>query len=778
LIWAQFYFSGERVLFLGVSESNPQRKALILTASAIMPTQTIARAVRHSATPREVSERRRFGILVRLAAALSPALLFLAGCGGVGLSQGAGMSQLAVHAVRATVDTNTSDQFSARLSSGAPATVTWSIAGGENDASIGQGTISAAGLYVPPAMLSRDSITVEVRATLASDPSTSATYSLAVTPGFVQPLTPENASLAPGGAVRVTGEIAELNGGSIQWSVLPLPNTAGAQSGAVYGSLSKIQCSHSPQTYTYCSAMYTAPSSMNGNNSSFNVVASLPNNAEATAMLHVLLNGGGFNSSALQNQAAQTGSVEMGSSGGNANDYDSSQDANGDRYVNDCCGGTLGALVQDRNNNLYILSNNHVLAESDQARPGDTVVQPALIDSNCNPQAGQTVGALRYAVPLQSSQTNADAALAAATPAVDPSGAILQLGSAVHGALSPAAPATGMGEALTAGTLNQLRVVKSGRTTGLTCSTVNTVNLSVQVDYYYDCAETQPLYTKTYTNQIGIPGAGFADSGDSGALVMDASNAEAIGLLFASGAGENDTGFSVANPIQDVLSELDQNSAGEGQQFQVVGGAPHPVTCTNYDPNRARIGANLSAAQLSAARSAADTASALLLRPDNGILDIGTGKSLDRPEEAAILVYVDKNRTNVAIPKLIDGVRTVVIQTDEAGASEQIPPGSPAQGIHLPAEVLRAAAQIQQQYAPKLMSDPAFFGVGVTQSYDNPAEAALLVLVDPRKPPESMPEVIGDLRVRYLRINRLHVTRSKYSTGRQPTSCQLRASRR
>jgi hypothetical protein len=72
------------------------------------------------------------------------------------------------------------------------------------------------------------------------------------------------------------------------------------------------------------------------------------------------------------------------------------------------------------------------------------------------------------------------------------------------------------------------------------------------------------------------------------------------------------------------------------------------------------------------------------------------------------------------------------------------------------------------------MSDPAFFGVGVTQSFDNPAEAALLVLVDPKKTPETMPDTIGSLRVRYLKINRLHVTRSRFSKATGPTSCKLR----
>ena len=422
----------------------------------------------------------------------------------------------------------------------------------------------------------------------------------------------------------------------------------------------------------------------------------------------------------------------MGSSGGNANDYDSRKDGSGHEYVNDCCGGTLGALVADRNGDLYILSNNHVLAESDQARTGDTVVQPALVDLNCNPQAGRSVGALRYVVPIQSGQTNVDAALAAATPAVDGTGAILQLGPSVNGVLTPAAPAAGTGEALTAGLLNQLRVVKSGRTTGLTCSTVNTVNLTVQVDYYYDCAETQRYYTKTYVNQIGMPGASFADSGDSGALVLDAANAQPVGLFFASGADDSNHGFSVANPIQDVLSELGPEEPGGGSGISDCGwGSPshhllqlrrtHPAGHPQQRECKPRM---------AAAKTAAE--SPLLLRPDNGVLGTASGKSLDSLGEAAVIVYVDRNKPAPTIPKTINGVRTLVIPTDSAAMNASTAPTTPSQveGIHLPADVLRSAAAVQRQFAPQLMADPAFFGVGVTQSYDNPAEAALLVLVD------------------------------------------------
>jgi hypothetical protein len=713
-------------------------------------------------------------ISLRLLFAATPfLLLWIAGCGAMSSPVAASPGGLLISAEKSALDTTTTDQLTARSTSGAGTSVAWTLAGGQNDTALGQGTISANGVYTPPPVLSRDQIQVQVVATSRSDPAATAGYLLTVTPGFVQVLSPETASLAPGTTVQVKGEIAEVNSGSIHWSLGTSP-AGELDPGDSYGGISETRCTHSRRNYTSCTATYTAPRALPAGNPGVYVVGMAAGNPRSVAALHVLLNGAGFSSSGLLNQQAQAGYVEMGSSGGNANDYDSRQ-SGGKEYVNDCCGGTLGALVSDRNNNLYILSNNHVLAESDQARTGDTVVQPALVDLNCNPQAGRTVGSLRYVVPIQSSQTNVDAALAAATPEVDSTGGILQLGPPVNGALTPAAPAAGTGEALTAGLLNQLRVVKSGRTTGLTCSTVNTVNLTVQVDYYYDCAETQRYYTKTYVNQIGMPGASFADSGDSGALVLDASNAQPVGLFFSSGTDDSNHGFSVANPIQDVLTELGQKSQAEGQEFQITGGAPHPIMCSNFDEHTPAATRVVSAVRMAAARSASETALATLLRPDNGILGTAAGKSLDSPGEAAVIVYVDRNKPGFVVPGVINGIHTLVIPTDSASMSAGLEPTTltPVEGIHLSSEVMRAAATVQRQFAPQLMADPAFFGVGVTQSYDNPAEAALLVLVDLTKSPRSMPDVVGGLRVRYIHINRLHVTRSKLAPVEQAPRCTL-----
>jgi hypothetical protein len=704
-----------------------------------------------------------------LSLALPFPLLLAAGCGAMRSPVGAA-GGLVISADKASIDTTVTDQLTARLTSGGAASVKWTVAGGQNDPSLGQGTIGPNGAYTPPALLSRDQIQIQITATSRSDPSAAASYLLTVTPGFVQVLTPETASLAPGGSIQVTGQIAEVNAGSIQWSLGTTPGGE-VNPGDSYGSISETRCFHSSHTYTYCTANYTAPRALPPGSPAVYVVGSALGNPHSAAALHILLNGAGFSSSGLQNQVAQTGYVELGSSGGNANDYDSKKAGDGSEYVNDCCGGTLGALVEDQNSSLYILSNNHVLAESDQARAGDTIVQPALVDLNCNPQAGRTVGALRYVVPLKSRQTNVDAALAAATPAVDGTGAILQLGPSVNGVLTAGAPAAGVGETLTAGLLNQMRVVKSGRTTGLTCSTVNTVNLSVQVDYYYDCAQTQPYYTKTYVNQIGMPGASFADSGDSGALVLDASNAQPVGLFYASGADDSNHGFSVANPIQDVLSELSQTSQGE--DFHIAGGAQHPITCSNYDEHTSPAARSVSSGQMATAKVATELATASLLKPDNGILGTAPGKSLDSPGDAAVIVYVDKNKPGIAVPGTVGGLRTLVIPTDAASLSAGLEATTLPQveGIHLSAEVLRAAAAVQRQFAPQFMADPAFFGVGVTQSYDNPAEAALLVLVDLTKTPQSMPDLAGGLRVRYMRVNRLHVTRSKFAPVERAPMC-------
>jgi hypothetical protein len=76
------------------------------------------------------------------------------------------------------------------------------------------------------------------------------------------------------------------------------------------------------------------------------------------------------------NQNPQGGAISLGTSGGNQKDLQTS----GGTIT--CCSVTLGSLVT-RGGTQYLLSNNHVLARTDQASPGESIIQPGLIDSNC-----------------------------------------------------------------------------------------------------------------------------------------------------------------------------------------------------------------------------------------------------------------------------------------------------------------------------------------------------------------------------------------------------------
>jgi hypothetical protein len=238
--------------------------------------------------------------------------------------------------------------------------------------------------------------------------------------------------------------------------------------------------------------------------------------------------------------ARQTPPIQLGTSGGWTYDL-----ANG--Y---CCGGTLGSLVSI-GGQQHILSNYHVL-EADivlggnnrVARTGDPIIQPGLIDVNCTNSNAQNVAALQIRHSLPGS--NVDCAVAQVVPGmVRTDGAILEIGTIS----SSTAPAS----------IHQA-VKKSGRTTGLTRSSVSGLNATISVAYDNECAGGA-AFTKTFTGQIVITNRGskFLNSGDSGSLMVEdvATNPRAVGLLFA---GSSTT--AIANPINQVLSFLGATMVG------------------------------------------------------------------------------------------------------------------------------------------------------------------------------------------------------------------------
>jgi len=89
--------------------------------------------------------------------------------------------------------------------------------------------------------------------------------------------------------------------------------------------------------------------------------------------------------------------------------------------------------------------------------------------------------------------------------------------------------------------------------------------------------------------------------------------------------------------------------------------------------------------------------------------------------------------------------------------------------------VLNQAVAVKQQMAKSLIEEnPAFFGVGVGQSYDDPSEAALVIYVDRTEVPATLPATIGGLRTRYIVMSRLHVTRAYLSPIPMRSRCMSR----
>jgi hypothetical protein len=705
--------------------------------------------------------------MIRVIGRLFPLVaLVLAGCGGdPGTAKPTG-DFLSITPVASQIDTNCTGcnsrnargtavhQFEA-LRNGSEEAVRWSVSGG--DPSAGPGAIAANGQYSPPSYVTADRVQVEVTAQLKANPNVRATTVLTLTPGFLQPLTPENVALGASGTVNITGVLAEAGGGTgIHFALSDSPTgSTGGQ-----GSLSAPNCQRTERAFTSCTVTYTAPAVVQATGVTY-IVASAGDQLAKTEAA-VLLNPAGVASNPAAHQGQLAMPMLLGTSGGNNNDFD----AHGNTIV-DCCSGTLGALIQDATGKQYLLSNNHVLARSDHASVGDAVVQPGLIDNNCTPNGDGAgtfpVGALTAWLPLDSSQTNADAAIAeVASHTVDPAGSILELGGRQpDGTLAAAPPgisSTG-GKGETAGL--QMRVAKSGRTTGLTCGGISAIGVDVSVDYYRDCAETQPYLTKTFTNQIGISGNRFSDAGDSGALIADAENAEPVGLYFAGGTDASGVSQGVANPATDVLSEL--GSQVGAANFTFVGGADHEVSCLSYGDN------TVSSAQARALNDAEIarvqqglTAARLLVNPAGGILGVAMGKSSDRPGEAAVIVYVSENM-QANVPQTIAGVRTVVIPTDAHavafGAAPMAIPVSSAPALSTAS--LNQALSIKRQVSRGLMQqNPAYFGVGVGQSLDDPKEAALVIYVDRKYVPADLPQTVNGLRTRYVVMDRFHVTRS------------------
>jgi hypothetical protein len=190
--------------------------------------------------------------------------------------------------------------------------------------------------------------------------------------------------------------------------------------------------------------------------------------------------------------------------------------------------GTLGCLVQ-KNGRVYILSNNHVLANINAAGPEDPILQPGPVDGGRLDK--DVIGHLSEFVPIQfnGAVNTVDAAIARSTPP------LVTPKNKCFGTIDPTStPASRF-----------MLVKKCGRSTELTRGLITDVHAAVKVSYGVSG-------TAIFQDQIIIQSApffNFSQGGDSGSLIVTESGNHPTGLLFA-GTG----GYTIANKIENVLA--------------------------------------------------------------------------------------------------------------------------------------------------------------------------------------------------------------------------------
>jgi hypothetical protein len=246
--------------------------------------------------------------------------------------------------------------------------------------------------------------------------------------------------------------------------------------------------------------------------------------------------------------------------------------------------GTLGAIVTDRTTGeKLILSNNHVLANSNNALVGDPILQPGPTDGGQNPADMvarlERFVALRYVgeetpvptppptpppsgcdiVDVIVNLTNFLGSLLGSSKQVTTTARVVTQPSQTAAAQAqdnevdcavakPLDPNMFSGEIRGIGQVSGtkpatlgMRVRKSGRTTDYTEGSVTLLNATVNVAY--------GSKTARFTGQI-ITGP-ISQGGDSGSLIVDATENKAVGLLYA---GSNLS--TIFNPIDKVLTAL------------------------------------------------------------------------------------------------------------------------------------------------------------------------------------------------------------------------------
>lgn len=219
--------------------------------------------------------------------------------------------------------------------------------------------------------------------------------------------------------------------------------------------------------------------------------------------------------------------------------------------------GTFGAVVYDRKTKMpLILSNNHILANISNGRDGrcaigDPIYQPGSYDGGTSKDV---IANLYRFVPInydekgkksekRASSNRVDAAVAKPVSPEMVDANIIEIGK-INGVLRPQM---------------DMKVQKSGRTSGLTKGRIRVMHTTLKVDM--DDNRYAVFEDQVVTDMVSKPG-------DSGSLVL-AESGEAVGLLFA-GSDRS----AIFSPIQNVLNAVDAVIVVSDVEQQPISGKP------------------------------------------------------------------------------------------------------------------------------------------------------------------------------------------------------------
>lgn len=184
--------------------------------------------------------------------------------------------------------------------------------------------------------------------------------------------------------------------------------------------------------------------------------------------------------------------------------------------------GTLGGFFLDRDNELVMLSNNHVMANENMAVIGDELVQPGPMDAHGNLSR---IGTLKAFQRIESNGNLHDSAIGRVDDTIKTGPGVNVFYPSLNRAIS------NWGTPVV-----QSPIQKVGRTTGYTNGRVIATNATFTIGYGFGPA--------TFIDCIVC--TNMSAGGDSGSVILDM-NMNAVGLLFA-GSGK----VTLATPIARV----------------------------------------------------------------------------------------------------------------------------------------------------------------------------------------------------------------------------------